>query len=140
MALQHMKRPKLFKLLAVSVLSLISFVLLLESFQVRAEGNEPTLTPTETITLTLPPSETPTPTEETQTDELQVEESTLESKSVLLDENAAAVQPAEAPPASTTSKSIFQGTNLCLVGAIVFGVIVVMIMVVYGIIQRIRTA
>jgi hypothetical protein len=140
MALQQMKRPKLNKLLAITVLSSISFSLLLESSQVRAEGNEPTLTPTETITLTLPPTETPTPTEETQMGELQVEESTPEVKSVPLDENAAAVQPADAPPASTTSKSIFQGANLCLVGAIVFGVIVVMVMVVYGIIQRMRTA
>jgi hypothetical protein len=139
MGTQRMNPPKCKNLLAVPVLLLTSFVLLFGYSQVRAEGNEPSVTPTVTLTLTLPPSETPAPKEEIQTGESQVEAPTLEEKSVLLDQNAAAVQATPAPQTSTASKSPFQGTNLCLVGAIVVCVILVMMMVVYGIIQRMRS-
>jgi hypothetical protein len=120
---------RLIHILFAVTATLMGVILVLTPYKVQAEGNEPTTTPTATITLM--PSETPVPTETPQEDVLPNQS----DKSV--DENVAPLLPADEQP-SPTEGGLFQGTNMCLIGGIVLGAIVVMVMVVFGVIQRIR--
>jgi hypothetical protein len=112
----------------------------------QAEGNPPTNTPPPTSTLT--PSITPSPTTESQSEGGEappennpVETSEVVDKSVEQEagpENAAPVQVDEQQTDSASQPGDLSSANLCLIGAIVVVSIIVMIMIVYGIFQRVR--
>jgi hypothetical protein len=97
-----------------------------------AEGNEPTITPLPTSTATLAPTNTPTPTEEL------LEDKSITQPDLTFDENAAPLSPNSTEPESNSLIDSLGGANLCLIGGIVLGTIVVIVMVVFGVIQRIR--
>lgn len=98
----------------------------------HAEGNEPTatLTPTVTITVTLPPTDTPIPT----SDQVQAEDVSKELPVAEIGNDTPASSGQTAPKSLTSS---IGRTNLCLIGAIVVATILVMVIVVYGVIQRV---
>ena len=54
------------------------------------------------------------------------------------DENAAPLPLGNAEPETKFQTGSLGGPNLCLIGGIVVGIIVVMVMVVFGVIQHIR--
>jgi hypothetical protein len=104
--------------------------------RVGAEGNEPTNTPiptaTATSTIAVVPSETPLPAD------AQLEDKSLAQPDVSIDDNAAPLPPSESEAQSSSLMGSLGSANLCLIGAIVIGTIVVVVMVVFGVIQRIR--
>lgn len=110
----------------------LGFLLAFFPVQAFAEGNEPTITPLPTSTSTLAPTFTPSPTEEL------LEDKSVTQPDLTFDENAAPLSPNSAEPESKSLIDSFGGTNLCLIGGIVLGTIVVIIMVVFGVVQRIR--
>jgi hypothetical protein len=128
---------RLNNLLLILVFLLMVSLQIVNSEQVYAEGNEPTNTPIPTSTVTATITLVPTDTQVPMGDNLDNE--SPQQPVVTIEDNASA------PPSGnyqTEPKSITQslgGTNLCLIGAIVLGMMVVMVMVVYGVMQRIRT-
>ena len=113
---------------------LMSILLMVLPKHAKAEGNEPTNTPlpTATSTITLAPSDTPTATE------VPLEAKSITQPDVSFDENAAPLPPGSADPEPKSLTDSLGGANLCLIGGIVVGTIAVMVMVVFGIVQRIR--
>lgn len=132
MAIGRTGASRFFSLL-VSI-SLVWLVLLLAGVphKAQAEGNEPTatLTPTVTITITLPPTDTPIPT----SDQAQQEDVSKELPASEIGNITPASSGQTAPKSLTES---IGPTNLCLIGAIVIATILVMVIVVYGVIQRV---
>lgn len=120
------------KILIFLFFPLVGVLLAILPNHAQAEGNEPTITPVPTATFTLAPTDTPTATE------APLEAKSITQPEVSFDENAAPLSPGntESEPKSLTDS--MGGANLCLIGAIVVGTIVVMVMVVFGVIQRIR--
>jgi len=123
-------------LIILIIFLLMGCPLLVFPKQVEAEGNEPTNTPmptaTETPTITLMPSDTPVP-----------EDSSLEAKSITqpdisFDNNAAPLSTGDEDSQPGSLTDTLGRTNLCLIGVIVLGTIVVIVMVVFGVIQRVR--
>lgn len=101
-----------------------------------AEGNEPTNTPVPTATAT--PTATLVPTEPTGQSGDQLESKVIPQPEVSFDENAAPISSESDQPEPGGLLRSLGGTNLCLIGAIVVGTIAVMVMVVFGVVQRIR--
>jgi hypothetical protein len=103
---------------------------------VNAEGNEPTNTPiptaTATQTIAIVPSDTPLPSD------AQLEDKSLTQPDVSFDDNAVPLPPSEGETQSSSLMGSLGSANLCLIGAIVIGTIIVVVMVVFGVIQRIR--
>ena len=127
-------------------LIVLGWVLLALSTPAQAEGNPPTNTPPPTSTLT--PSITPSPTTESQSEggEAPPENNPVETREVVDKsveqetgpENAAPVQGEDQQASSASQPGDLLNANLCLIGAIVVVSIIVMIMIVYGIFQRVR--
>lgn len=126
---------KIVSLLTLIILIVVANVLFVCPQQVKAEGNEPTITPiptaTETPTITLAPTDTSVP------DQSSLDAKTISQPDIALDNNAAPL-PAGSDTQSSNQNGNLGRTNLWLIGAIVLGMIFVMIMVVFGVIQRIR--
>jgi len=123
-------KPILVKRQKLIVVSLFLVLICLMGFPnfAKGEGNEPTVTPTATNTLL--PSETPIPSETPQG------ETEIIQSDASFDQNAAPLPPVDAQAESKSFLSKLQGTNLCLIGVIVVTLIIVMVMVVYGVIQK----
>ena len=123
-------------ILTLVVLTLVMSALFVCPDQVKAEGNEPTSTPlptaTETPTLTLVPTDTPVQ------DLSSLEAKTVLQPDIAVDNHAAPVAAGEQNVQSGNQNETLGRTNLWLMVAIVLGMIFVMIMVVFGVIQRVR--
>jgi len=121
--------PKFAKLTGlIAILILMSFGLFTLPNQVHADAG-PTDTPA--VTPTWPPTWTPEPTSEPQFDLPPPEQPTLAPDTFV-----------ETSPDNVGPSSILQSmspTNLCLVGAVVIGAIIFMVMVVWGVIQRMQS-
>jgi len=130
------------------LLVLIGVVVAFTPFRVQADSNEATPVPTNTATPL--PSFTPEPGQAESENVVNIPiigtsngEGSAEENSVDLnpiDPNAAPLPPSEdqseAPSSFIQSVS---GVNQCLIGAIVLGLIAITIMVLYNVVQRIRT-
>ena len=130
----------LYLLLLLAVV-LIGALITLAPGQVRAEGNPPTATPTITLTTAPPPTLEPTTEpvdEDSGTGSKGIEGDTPQDDAQ--DETQKGTSPDDnAAPISNSPTSGLFGTNLCLVGVIVVAATIVMFMVVYGVIQRVRS-
>jgi hypothetical protein len=124
-----------FKLLKLFLsLGLVSMVFAFTPLQVQADSNEPTPVPTNTSTPL--PSFTPEPAQPTSEIVVNipvVENTTAQEESPL---PPAEDQTAQAPTSFIRSIS---GVNQCLIGAIVLGLVAITMMVLYNIVQRMRT-
>jgi hypothetical protein len=127
---------KITSILTLVILILVASALFVCPDQVEAEGNEPTSTPlptaTETPTLTLLPTDTP------DQDLSSLEAKTVSQPDIAVDNNAAPLPAGEQNVQSGNQNETLGRTNLWLIGAIVLGMIFIMIMVVFGVIQRVR--
>ena len=104
---------------------------------VHADSNDPTATstPTATVAVTLPPTDTPLPTiEPTQEENAAQEDTTAKGVDVSQGDSAAQSSMEESGPKPWTDS--LRLIDLVLLAAIVLVTIAVMILVVYGIIQR----
>lgn len=117
-------------------LGVVSLFFALSPNDVLADSNE--ATPISTNTATPLPSFTPVPAalENTAT-EFVVNIPVVQNSN---NENIESVASAEEQAASAPSSFIqsISGVNQCLIGAIVLGLIAITIMVIYGVVQRIR--
>ena len=124
-----------FKLLKLFLsLGLVSMVFAFTPLRVQADSNEPTPVPTNTSTPL--PSFTPEPAQPTSEIVVNipvVENTTAQEESPL---PPAEDQTAQAPTSFIRSIS---GVNQCLIGAIVLGLVAITMMVLYNIVQRMRT-
>lgn len=132
-----------FYLLLLLAVVLMGALITFAPSQVRAEGNPPTNTPT--ITLTVAPAPTLEPTLETGAGDSETGSKGIDGSQTGGDEaqgtdNQESTSPDDnAAPISNSPTSGLFGTNLCLVGVIVVAASIVMFMVVYGVIQRVRS-
>jgi hypothetical protein len=129
---------RIFYLLLLLAVVLIGALISLAPGQVQAEGNPPTITPTITLTVAPPPTLEPvdTPVE----DNTDVEAKGVEVDQTGGDETQGNTPPDDnAAPISNSPTGGLFGANLCLIGAIVVAATIVMFMVVYGVIQRVRS-
>jgi hypothetical protein len=121
---------RLFGLMLI-VLGLLGVFIIAIPVRVYAEGVGPTITSSPTTTLT--PTNTPDPGLD-----LPVESATPESQETDTEPKSGPTLVGDAAAVRSTPTSGLFGTNLCLVGAIVLASIVVIVMVVYGVMQRVR--
>jgi hypothetical protein len=133
------------------VIVVLGLVFALTPYRVYADSNEPTPTATATPvpTSTTEPTQSDAenivdipvienPGDEGAADEVSVDESAIEDG--VADENVAPLPPPNEETGAPSS--LFQsvsGVNRCLIGAIVLGLIAITIMVLYNVVQRIRT-
>lgn len=122
--------PERFRYRLIWIFILVVGITMITGKIAQAEGNEPTITPTATNTLV--PSETPMPTES-----LLFESPTL-PPGYTVEEKVVPQAPDTTLDEVQPKTGLFQGTNLCLIGAIVVGAIAVMVLVVFGVVQRVR--
>ncbi len=123
-------------LLTVFALCLGVFLFFFSPTGVEAEGNEPTNTPLPTWTPI--PEVNIIPTETQVLDDSALLEKSISQPDISFDDNASPLSPSDEGTQPKSLTASLGSTNLCLIGGIVLGTIVVMIMVVFGVIQRIR--
>jgi hypothetical protein len=123
---------RLLKLLLL--LGMVSMVFALPPLRVQADSNEPTPVPTNTPTPL--PSITPEPAQPTS--EIVVNIPVVENTTA---QEVSPLPPAEDQTASAPTSFIrsISGINQCLIGAIILGLVAITIMVLYNIVQRMRT-
>jgi hypothetical protein len=125
------------------LLGLIGLFFALTPLNVQADSNEATPVPTNTSTPL--PSYTPEPEQSNTENEVLLPVVGNSNDQAAVDENAVDENAAPLPPADEQSDgptSFIQsvtGVNQCLIGAIVLGLIAITVMVLYNVVQRIRT-
>lgn len=115
------------KLLIFSIFVVMSVAIAVHPQAAQAEGNEPTFTPT--VSVTLPPTDTPMPTETPQEEGTDLEAKNLENPGDAVALSAGSTEP--------EARSWVTTPNLCLIGAIVVVAIGVIVMVVLGVMRTV---
>ena len=136
---QNASCPRSRKILVWSFIIILGFLIVGVPSGVLSEGNEPTATNTPTVVFTLPPTDTPIPTEAPPEGAPPEGEDDVTAKDLDDTQGDIAGQAAsmETEDQSQPWLSSLGTLNLCLIGLIVLAMIVVMIIVVYGIMKRI---